>query len=293
MSFFRLTGAGLLGALALLVQPAAPSAAAPVRAAAAQPAHERLLPLQGGRNFRDLGGYRAADGRTVKWRILFRSGEMHELTAQDYAYLNRLGIRTVCDFRDRHERASQPTLWPAGDAPTTFAEDYESAQVGLMPSMDKLTPQKARAMMLAHYPQMLTTFAPQYRRMFQELLAGHAPLAFHCSGGKDRTGVASALLLTALGVPRATVIADYELTNRYLPANDPQVMKAPTAQVFARLPAPVRRELSRADAAYIKAMFARLDAHKDGARGYLRDEMGLSDADIARLRDLYLERAGR
>jgi len=67
--------------------------------------------------------------------------------------------------------------------------------------------------MTESYPRLLGTFHDQYRRVFAELLAGHAPLAFNCAAGKDRTGVAAALLLTALGVPRETVIADYLLTN--------------------------------------------------------------------------------
>ena len=61
--------------------------------------HQRLLPLEGGQNFRDLGGYRTRDGRTVRWGMLFRSGAMDGLTAADYAYLGKIGIRTVCDFR--------------------------------------------------------------------------------------------------------------------------------------------------------------------------------------------------
>lgn len=73
--------------------------------------------------------------------------------------------------------------------------------------------------MTALYPRLLTQFNSQYRRMFAALLAGRAPLAFNCIAGQDRTGVAAALLLTALGVPRETVIQDYLLTNRYFDPN--------------------------------------------------------------------------
>lgn len=99
----RMTIAGGLGALALLSQ--LMSLAQPGEAKARQgvsvqqQAHPRLLPLEGGQNFRDLGGYRTRDGRTVRWGMLFRSGAMDRLTAADYAYLGKIGIRTVCDFR--------------------------------------------------------------------------------------------------------------------------------------------------------------------------------------------------
>lgn len=75
----------------------------------------RLLPLEGGRNFRDLGGYETADGQTVKWGVAFRSGVMNGLTDADYDYLSDLGIKTVCDFREGDERASEPTEWKAGE----------------------------------------------------------------------------------------------------------------------------------------------------------------------------------
>jgi protein-tyrosine phosphatase len=78
------------------------------------------------------------------------------------------------------------------------------------------TADEARASFAASYPRILAQFNGQYRRMFAELLAGHAPLAFNCSAGKDRTGIGAALLLTALGVPRETVIADYLLSNQTL-----------------------------------------------------------------------------
>lgn len=254
--------------------------------------HERLLPLQGGRNFRDLGGYRTADGRHVKWGLLFRSGSMHGLTDSDYAHLERRGIRVVCDFRDTRERASEPVNWPAAGAPHVLSADYRLDMAGFMPAgpMKDWTAESARAAMAASYPHMLVQFHDQYRRMFDELLAGHAPLAFNCSAGKDRTGVAAALLLTALGVPRATVVEDYLLTNRYLNASTllAKDSKA-TAGSIGQMPSPVMQALLNADRSYIEAALKVLDSHRGGARGWLRDEMGLSDADLARLRRAYLE----
>ena len=250
--------------------------------------HPRVLPLQGGRNFRDLGGYRTADGHHVKWGLLFRSGAMNGLTAADYAYLQSLGIKVVCDFRSTSERKAEPSNWPPGTAPAILADDYLIAQSGAIPKGDMRgwNPEQARAAMAATYPAMLVSFAGQYRRMFGELLAGHAPLAFHCTVGKDRSGVAAALILIALGVPRHTVIADYLLTNRVL--DKERLLKGQAAGLLNGLPAPARNALLTADRSYIEAALQALDQHKDGAAGYLRDEMGLSAADIARLRQLYL-----
>jgi protein-tyrosine phosphatase len=135
---------------------------------------------------------------------------------------------------------------------------------------------------------MLVQFNGQYRRMFAELLAGHAPLAFNCTAGKDRTGLAAALLLTALGVPRATVIEDYLLTNRTLDVGSLSQGPASPANPLASMAPDAARMLGRADRSYIDAAFAVIDAHPGGAQGYLREELGLSHADIVRLRHLYL-----
>lgn len=270
--------------------PGLPNAAQARRAAVL---HVRLLPLQGGRNFRDLGGYRAADGRHVKWGVLFRSGSMHGLTDADYAALERRGIKVVCDFRDTRERGAEPVNWPAAGAPRVLATDYRLDMPGFLPAgpMSGWTADAARAAMTASYPRMLVQFHDQYRRMFDELLAGHAPLAFNCSAGKDRTGVAAALLLTALGVPRETVIQDYLLTNRYLDGSQlvGKDAKATAANPLGGLPPAVAQALLAADRRYIEAALAVLDTHPGGANGWLRDEMGLSRADLVHLRGAYLE----
>ena len=275
--------------LCLAVPPAIvlPAAAQPV--AAADTLHERQVPLQGGRNFRDLGGYPAADGRTVKWGLLFRSGSMHGLTQADYRTLQARGLRVVCDFRDQRERAAEPVSWPGPDAPRVYSDDYD-LDLSFLPAGDpkSWTGEQARAAMAASYPRMLAQFNGQYRRMFGELLAGHAPLAFNCNAGKDRTGIAAALLLTALGVPRATVLEDYLLTNRTL---DPRSLMSGTASAanpLAGISPEAGRMLLAADPSYIRAVFDVLDGHKDGAEGYLRDELGLSRADLVKLRNLYL-----
>ncbi len=226
----------------------------------------------------------------MKWGLLFRSGSMHGLTPRDYADLAKRGIRIVCDFRDVRERREEPVNWPGKNPPRVLSEDYRLDNAGFMPAGDpkSWTAEQARAAMTAGYPRMLDPFRGQYRRMFAELLAGDAPLAFNCSAGKDRTGIAAALLLTALGVPRATVIDDYLLTNRYL---DPRklIAQAGNAGPLAAMPPAAAQAMMAADRRYIEAALKVVDTHAGGAAGWLRDDMGLSAADIAKLRGMYLD----
>jgi protein-tyrosine phosphatase len=271
-------------ALALLVTvPAGVGAFASAPVAA--PAHTRVLPLQGGRNFRDLGGYRTADGRSVKWGLLYRSGQMHDLTAADYTYLQKRGIRTVCDFRDTGERTREPTLWPAGQRPKVLSDDYtlDVSAMKLPGDPAGWTREQVVTAMTATYPQLLDQFNGQYARMFAELLAGDVPLAFHCTAGKDRTGVAAALLLTALGVPRTTVVEDYLLSNQHMAP-----MPAHPTGFWARLSPEAARAFAGVDRHYIDAVFAVTDRHPGGTMGYLKDKLSLGAPEIAKLRTLYL-----
>jgi protein-tyrosine phosphatase len=281
----------LAASLSVAIPIAAHATAAPPYPPVSSP-HQRLLPLQGGQNFRDLGGYRTVDGRMVRWGLLYRSGSMHFLTDADRAYLERLGIRTVCDFRDTRERAIEPASWPVGHPPRVLADDYklQTPAVGMKAPGHVPNVEEARATVTALYPSLLAQFNSQYRRMFAELLAGHAPLAFNCTAGKDRTGIAAALLLTALGVPRDTIVQDYLLTNRYFDPSKVVHSDTQASQQWKSLPPGVLNAYMAADPSYIGAVFRVLDAHPGAAEGYLRDELGLCPAAVSSLRRMYTER---
>jgi len=182
----------------------------------------RRLLLEGAKNFRDLGGYRTSDGHYVRWGQVYRSNHLVNLTARDSEYLNSLGIRLVCDVRSDGERARAPDHW-TGNAPEFFAVPIGS-NLFTAPTADDLkrrvvainaeTKDSVRAYDYA------IEYAGQYAKILKRIAAGDLPVVEHCTAGKDRTGVFSAILLTALGVPRDTVIQDYVLSNQYLLAPD-------------------------------------------------------------------------
>ena len=277
----------------LLAAAVPPATFAVAQSAGPSVRHQRVLPLEGGQNFRDLGGYRTAQGRQVKWGLLYRSGAMNRLTERDFALLEARGIRTVCDFRSTRERAGAPVRWPGKGKPVVFADDYNMDRdfAGLM--RPNLTGKQAADAMTAAYAQLPLRFAGQYRRMFAEMVAGRVPLAFNCSAGKDRTGIAAALVLTVLGVPRSTVIEDYLLSNRYY---DPRKAASgtaaddQTAAFMKRLPPDAVKALMGVDRRYLDAAFATMRAQPGGFDGYLRDQLGLDTAAVRTLRARYLSR---
>lgn len=177
----------------------------------------RVIPLEGCSNFRDLGGYRTADGRRVRMGRVFRSASLANLTDADLARLGALGIRTVCDLRGVRERERAPSRLPGADAPDVVGLPIEprvGASLRDLLRREAATGEDAYALLQAAYSAYAGEHLPRYRALFALLLKGRMPLLFHCSAGKDRTGFGAALLLTALGVPREAVVADYLATNR-------------------------------------------------------------------------------
>ena len=265
-------------------------------------AHARTIPLEGQRNFRDLGGYRTADGRhQVRWGLLYRSGSLARLTDKDYAVLAPLGIASVIDFRSTAERTSEPTNWRAGE-PEILTKAYtskgEAALMGAMQGPDA-TQAKVRDAMIGFYHQMPEQYADQYSEVFHRLAAHKAPLLFNCTAGKDRTGLASALVLTVLGVPRATVIEDYVLTEK---AGDFRgaAAAAPAPAAADKDPYAYMRNtksdlsapLMRADPAYLEAALGQITKDYGSVEAYVRKRLGVSSAEIDTLRARLLEPVG-
>jgi protein-tyrosine phosphatase len=214
------------------------------------------------------------------------------LTDNDYAYLDQLGISTVCDFRSTEERTNEPTLWQGEHKPTRWETDYALDTTSMMQEIMKpgVTPEQAKQVFAAFYSDAPFTFAKQYSEMFAELAAGHAPLAFNCSAGKDRTGVASALLLRALGVKHEQIVADYLLSSiHYKPALPKPGAQDTTSRMLAGLSPEVLKVLMGTEPEYIDAVFAGINKRHGSFETYLERELGVDAAELAELRELYIE----
>jgi protein-tyrosine phosphatase len=252
----------------------------------------RLVPLEGVQNFRDVGGYRTIDGRRVKWGLIYRSGELSHLTPRDLAQVTELDIDTVHDLRAVEERQREPTAWTGPDAPRIVAHDYamDLSAMGTL-FQGAITAERASDAFASMYPSMLEQQRPQETALFETLLEGDGATLYHCTAGKDRTGLATALILSALGVPRETILHDYELSNRYftggIAAREGSASSANAA--FAQLPPEVMAVFMGVDARYLLEVFAQIDSRYGSVEAYLDKELGVDAADIQRLRSLYTE----
>jgi protein-tyrosine phosphatase len=167
---------------------------------------ERLIALEGAVNFRDLGGYEAGGGSRTKWRVLFRADGLGELTDPDMEVLRALGIRTVVDLRSGEEL--ERGRFDTEAHPVAF---HHFPFIDELPDAEEF--ERKPGFLGSQYKEMLDGAGGQILAALEVLATpGALPAVFHCTAGKDRTGVLSAILLSVLGVEEETVVADYALS---------------------------------------------------------------------------------
>lgn len=240
----------------------------------------RRLALAGSTNFRDLGGYTGRDGRNVRWRRLFRSDHLGQLTPEDVAQITDLGLSRVLDFRGAQERSAMACAVPGVVVHTLSIEPtVVQGMQDLLAAGKTLTAQGTVALMEETYRDFVLGNSPRFAELFGHLLDSDAPLVFHCTAGKDRTGFAAALILSALGVPRNVVMQDYLLTNDYY--RQPAVVSAFASQ-------DVLDVLWRVQAGFLDAALQTVETGYGSVDDYLVKALGVGPAQRKRLEELYL-----
>ena len=255
----------------------------------------RKLPFTGAHNFRDLGGYKTEDGRTVKWGKIYRSDNLHSLTDEDLKYMKRLNIESVVDFRSVEERENEPdrlnpdmtqVLLPIKFQPKELDDDSIKNLMKDLTFGDLDSSNLLRDFNIV----IVEEFAEEYKNFFRRIIENNAePLVFHCTAGKDRAGFASAMILTILGVPREKVIEDYLLTNTYVKDHVDDKMLEIELKTFFRADTDNLRKINLVEERYIQAAFDTIDSKWGGMDRYISEALNLNEEDILKLQDFYLE----
>ncbi|WP_327386685.1 MULTISPECIES: tyrosine-protein phosphatase [unclassified Streptomyces] len=243
---------------------------------------ERHVEFERLHNFRDLGGYRSADGRTVRWGTVYRADSLGKLADGDWERFLELGIGTVIDLRYPWEIEAK------GRVPEAERFRYVNLSIEHRPyDQAEIDPDIDPWRYLAdRFAEVTEDGAEEIRQVLEELAQAPAPLVFHCTSGKDRTGLIGVFLLTLLGVDRADVLADFALTELaterlaadWRAAHPGRVMKWPS--------------YGRAPAVIMELVLADLEARYGSVHGYLTDRVGLSERTAQRLRSRLLTGAG-
>jgi len=254
---------------------------------------QRHVPFEQVHNFRDMGGYMTVDGGEVAWGALFRSAQLSAMTSGDKSRFEALGVDLVCDFRRDDERVREPT--PVNNDSTemvVLAITPGSSEVVWRELADgRATADEMVRLMESINRDLVLNQADVYRQLFSLMLQGPRRLLVHCAAGKDRTGIAAALILSALGVDRQTVMEDYLLTNEYFPIeSELDRMMARIQKERSQGPGrEILRPVMEARESYLGTALNAIDEQFGSLSAYLRERLGLGVAELEQLRAWYLQ----
>jgi len=248
-----------------------------------EPARARLVNLVGAFNFRDLGGYATEDHRRVRWGSVFRSDALHALTTDDVAALESMGVATIVDLRAASEVDLDPLTALSHDVTYRHLPVLKVLGGGPTPTVHL---ERVDEDLSARYLWYLEEGGDAFVSALVLISQREAlPLVFHCTAGKDRTGVLAALLLRGLGVSIDTVVADYEITAQRMPLIIERLRSHPVhGEAVAQMEARVYEAEGRSIRLFVEA----LEARYGGVIGWANDA-GLPAGTFERIADLLLE----
>lgn len=247
----------------------------------------RHIDMEGAANFRDIGGYKTKDGKSVKWSNIYRSGKLSGLTDNDRNKMKSLGIKTVVDFRTNAEVEKEPDAldasinyfhFPIGEDKWAKEDFFKKMLATPADSMDMFMTQL--------YQEIPIKWANSYKRFFEVLSdAKSTPLVFHCAAGKDRAGIATALVLNTLGVDTKTIEKDYLLSNYYRHEDNKNYVKTMAEN---GIPSDLAKTMLLVSPANFEGIISIIDEKHGSRDSYIKNELNVGDQVKAGLRNRFL-----
>ena len=243
-------------------------------------------------NFRELGGYESADGRKVKHGIFYRCGAPGDLNEEELEYVRSLGIRHIFDFRSLYEalECPDPEIGAQYHNINAIVDEKGNEVVFDPEGIEKGANEHEQAQIFLRKMYGGLPFAKAYQEMMKVIQREETPILFHCSAGKDRTGIAAVIILLLLGVNEETALADYMLTNEYrkvLIERFFEKMDPILAQDEEMKEQLIAFEGVRQDSA--EASLASIQKRCGSIENYFETVYGIDAAERERLKDLYLD----
>jgi len=234
-------------------------------------------------NFRDLGGIPAADGRTVKPGLLYRSGDLNSLSSDDARKLETMELAMIIDLRAGREIARRPDMVISTVRKITHIDIHDAARDMAEKFLENNDAAGLETVLIGDYIRMVDVHQADFRN-FLHILATteNLPLVYHCAAGKDRTGLATVFLLTALGVNPDAIWDDYMATNEFAASTTEKIIRKVTA---AGLNGGILRPLLEVRKEYLQAALDRIDLRYKGLDNFVLNILG---AEASVLQNKYL-----
>ena len=250
----------------------------------------RLLPMDGAHNTRELGGYKTADGLSVKWGMLFRSDKLSDISKTDQAYLQNLGIKKIIDFRSREEKEEDPDIIPEGINYVEMPISVDGAMRSKIEAVLKgETNKEVKSFLIDANKEFISNYTGVYEEFLRNLIDDEGPALFHCTAGKDRAGFAAAITLIALGVSKEDVIQDYMKTNQFTQERIEEIIGQIELMTLYQTDAEILRPLLGVEREYIETAFQEAEEKYGSLEGFIKDGLNISDDDLQKLRNKFLE----
>jgi protein-tyrosine phosphatase len=263
--------------------------------------------LEGAPNARDLGGMRTADGGTIRCGRLIRSGPINAITERDVKYLRKVGLNKVVDFRAEQEKGGREDARLEGvsyiDCPIIdtraigitheLPRDDDGLAQYYVGAAEKINRRGggAESMRRMYADFTENEFALEHYRTFLDIVLsnGIGALLFHCTMGKDRVGAGTALILTALGVPRDDIMQDYLYTKVRLDSLSQELINRCRKFTVDENVLKTIYDMDTVDASYLGAVFIRMESISGSAESFMAERLDFAEEKRERLRSLYLE----
>lgn len=266
---------------------------------------QRVIDIAGTFNFRDLGGYCGHEGRLTRWQSLYRSAQLDRLDEAGIEALAKLDVKTVIDLRFPEETTLYPTMregfpnarfysWHDEVSISEQVEHSASRGPSWRESLASNDPAKVREAMRINYPLKLYSHSAIYRRLLLRLIDNKTPLIFHCAAGKDRTGVAAALILSLIGVDNEQIVNDYMLTKNQIGGREETWLAGGASKrekytelqrQLAKQPREMLKPVFDADQSYIETLLDYVAATYGSFERYALKQLELEYPQLEQLRD--------
>jgi protein-tyrosine phosphatase len=243
----------------------------------------RHLYFKGVPNFRDIGGLPTQEGKKVRWGMIFRSDNLSRLKTKEFDKFKALHIATVYDLRIPAEIKPKQDHLPQGVqyVAQPLVNDKGDLLAGMKSRVLKgeISEMQSRDFMVDFYKEAITENIPTLQKLVHEIMASPSPVLYHCSAGKDRTGILTAMLLSILKVDRETIIDEYMLSNYYRKDQVQSMLKKVKAArvIKPKLNAKVIENFMMVDREYINAVFETIDKEYGGMDSFVKNQLQIDD----------------